>query len=566
MAYDETQKLAFVTNGAVNGFDIMSFEDLKTGEYTAIESTKRVVLADYGIQDVTNITSIAAHPTEDLIAIAAYGEKTEKGYVVFATKDGKYVKHVQVGYLPDSLEFAPNGKQLVVANEGEPNDDTTIDPEGSISIIDVQTFEHTNLTFTENMLGENVRMSYKGKGSSYLEQLEPEYVTISSDSKTAYVSLQENNAIATVDLTSKTIKSVEGLGVLDHSVAGYEMDANKDDKEANILKAPILTFHMPDAIDTFTIDGTTYIITPNEGDSRDYTGYSEVLDLKELEPINLKADRYKGYTQEELNAFDLSSIEGYKVTTENGKNAEGKYEAIYGYGGRSFSIFNAATMERVFDSGNEFETIIKDQTPTLFNINNDNIKADNRSDDKGPEPESAVVGVVDGTTYGFIGLERYSAIMVYDLTNPEEPQFVTMISSRDFTKDVAGDVSPEGLKFIPAAQSPTGKAILVATHEVSGTIAVYELGKGVTTQEVSPEAFSGTVETPNVIEGNVKVNVENAIQLQNAVIKGNLILEGTPSENFNIQNVTVEGDADLSGLEGINYTFDGLEVTGETIL
>lgn len=481
LAYDEKLKKAFVTNGAVGGFDILSFADVKSGGFTQVDSAKRVVIEDYGVEGVKNITSIAAHPTEDLIAIAAYAEKTDPGFIIFATKDGKFVKSVQVGALPDMVTFSPDGKKAIVANEGEPNKDTTIDPDGSISIIDVASFEEIRLTFTEDMLDDKVRMSYQGKGSSYLAQLEPEYVTVSPDSKTAYVTLQENNAIATVDLVNNKIVSVKGLGVLDHSVAGNEMDANKDDKAIGINKAPILTWHMPDAIDTFVADGKTYIITPNEGDSRDYIddgGYTEVAELADIElPIKLDASKYEGYTQAELDKFDLSTIEGYKVTTENGLNAAGTaYEAIYGYGGRSFSIFDAQTMEQVYDSGSEFERIIAEKTPQYFNTNSDEIKVDNRSDDKGPEPETAIVGEIGGTTYGFIALERYSGILVYDLTDVKAPKFVTLISSRDFSEDAAGDVSPEGLLFIPAEKSPTGKALLAATHEISGTVAVYEFG------------------------------------------------------------------------------------------
>ncbi|GGA19556.1 choice-of-anchor I family protein [Psychrobacillus lasiicapitis] len=481
LAYDEKLKKAFVTNGAVGGFDILSFADVRSAEFTQVDSAKRVVIEDYGVKGVKNITSIASHPTEDLIAIAAYAEKTDLGYIIFATKDGNFVKAVQVGALPDMVTFTPDGKKTIVANEGEPNKDTTIDPDGSISIIDVPSFEETTLTFTEAMLDEKVRMSYQGKGSSYLAQLEPEYVSVSPDSKTAYVTLQENNAIATVDLVSDKIMSVKGLGVIDHSVAGNEIDANKDDKAIGINKAPILTWHMPDAIDSFVVNGKTYIITPNEGDSRDYVddgGYSEVANLADIElPIKLDASKYEGFTQAELDKFDLSTLEGYKVTTENGLNAEGTaYETIYGYGGRSFSIFDAKTLEQVYDSGSEFERIIAEKTPKYFNTNSDEIKVDSRSDDKGPEPETAVVGEIDGITYGFIALERYSGIMVYDLTDVKAPKFVTLISSRDFSEDAAGDVSPEGLLFISAEKSPTGKALLAATHEISGTVAIYEFG------------------------------------------------------------------------------------------
>jgi len=482
LAYDEKLKKAFVTNGAVKGFDIVSFENLKSGTLTGITETTRVLLSSFGVDGVADITSIATHPTKNLIAISAVSDpKTERGYIIFATKDGKFVKSVQVGALPDMVAFTPDGTKAIVANEGEPADNAEntselIDPVGSISIIDVATYAHTELKFTEAMLDDKVRMSYQGKGKSYLAQLEPEYVTVSADSKTAYVSLQENNAIATVDLVAGKILNVKGLGVKDYSAAGNELDALKDGN-VKLEKQPILSFYMPDAIETFTVGANTYIITPNEGDARDYEGFSEDKKVEKItDKVKLIAEHYAGYTQAELDAFDLTTLNDFKITTEDGKNAAGEYEALYGYGGRSFSIFNAKTMELVFDSGSDFESIIAND-PRLkpyFNVSNNNVDLDDRSNSKGPEPESVTTGEINGKTYAFIALERISGIMVYDLTNPSSPEYVTFVTSRDFTKEVAGDVAPEGLRFISASKSPTGNALLAATHEMSGTVAVYE--------------------------------------------------------------------------------------------
>ncbi|MGX2958456.1 choice-of-anchor I family protein [Peribacillus sp. JNUCC 23] len=489
MAYDAKTQKAFVTNGAVSGFDILSFADLESGKFTEVASQKRVLLSEFGIENVDSITSIAVHPTKDLVAVAAVNSsKTDKGYIVFVNKTGEFLSKVQVGALPDMVTFTPDGTKALVANEGEPNDDYSVDPEGSISVIDVTgepvKFTVKELKFAEDLLDEKVRVSSKG---TKLQQLEPEYITVSEDSKTAYVSMQENNAIATIDLVEGKIVDVKGLGVIDHSKPGNEMDAIKDG-EIKIEKQPILTYYLPDAISTFTAGGTTYIITPNEGDTRDWDGYSEEKKIGKLGEIQLNENNYAGYTQAELAVFDLSKLKDFKVTIESGKNlGTGKYEALYGFGGRSFSIFNADTMELVYDSGSEFESIIEQAAPDYFNIDNEKVAKDDRSSSKGPEPETAVTGIIDETTYAFIALERFSGIMVYDLTNPEAPKFVTLLSSRDFSVTefagdlrgddagkFAGDVSPEGLQFIPADQSPTGKALLAATHEISGTVAVYE--------------------------------------------------------------------------------------------
>lgn len=480
MAYDADRKLAFVTNGAVGGFDILSFEALQSNQFTEITSSERIFLSDFGLENVDDITSIASHPTKDLIAISAVSNpKTDAGYIVFATKAGEYVTHVQVGSLPDMVTFTPDGSKAIVANEGEPSDDYSVDPEGSISIIDVSgepaDFTANTLTFDGVDLDEKVRTDSEG---STLQQLEPEYVSVNNTK--AFISMQENNAIATVDLFNEEILHVKGLGMKDHSIPGNELDA-KDNQETNIEKQPLLGFYMPDAIDTFTAGGKTYILTPNEGDARDYDGYSEEGSIGDIkDQIQLNADHYQGYTQEELDQKVanglLDELEKNDITLENGKNEEGIYESLHSYGGRSFSIFDAESMELVYDSGSDFESIIAEAMPEHFNTNNDELEYDGRSDGKGPEPETVVSGKVNGTNYAFVALERFSGIMIYDLTNPLSPEFVTLISSRDFSEDVKGDVSPEGLQFISASESPTGRALLAATHEISGTVAVYEFG------------------------------------------------------------------------------------------
>ncbi|MFC7366255.1 MULTISPECIES: choice-of-anchor I family protein [Bhargavaea] len=476
LAYDEKLKRAFVTNGAESAIDVLSFERLDSGEFSMMKRLDRIHLAEFDIRDVDDITSVAAHPERDLVALSVVSDpKTDPGYVVLLTKDGKFVGKIEVGALPDMVTFTPDGKKLLAANEGEPADDYSVDPEGSISVVDLDTLSAKTLTFEGVPLDENVRVGSKG---TVLQQLEPEYITVSEDSKKAFVTLQENNAIATVDLESDRIIDVKGLGVKDHSLPGNELDG-KENGETKLERLPLLALYMPDAIDTFSTGGKTYIVTPNEGDARDYDAYSEEAEIGEIaDKIKLNAEHYEGYNQKKLDRLTdkglLDALADTKITLENGLNEDGDYEALYTYGGRSFSIFDAETMELVYDSGNEFEKITAKALPEYFNTTNDEITYDGRSSSKGPEPETVVTGDINGTTYAFIALERTSGIMAYDLSRPEKPKFVTFITSRDFSEDVEGDVSPEGLQFIPGDASPTGKPLLAATHEVSGTVAVYE--------------------------------------------------------------------------------------------
>nr|WP_236823062.1 choice-of-anchor I family protein [Bhargavaea massiliensis] len=476
LAYDEKLKRAFVTNGAESAIDVLSFERLDSGEFSMMKRLDRIHLAEFDIRDVDDITSVAVHPERDLVALSVVSDpKTDPGYVVLLTKDGKFIDKIVVGALPDMVTFTPDGKKLLAANEGEPADDYSADPKGSISVIDLDRLTSKTLTFEGVPLDDKVRVSSEG---TVLQQLEPEYITVSDDSKKAFVTLQENNAVATVDLESDRIIDVKGLGAKDHSLPGNELDG-KENGETKLERLPLLGLYMPDAIDAFTAGGKTYIVTPNEGDARDYDAYSEEADIGDVaDRIRLNADHYKGFNQKQLDRLTdkglLDELADTKITLENGLNGDGEYEALYTYGGRSFSIFDAKTMELVYDSGNEFEKITSKALPEFFNTTNDEIEYDGRSSSKGPEPETVVTGDINGTTYAFIALERTSGIMVYDLSRPEKPRFVTFITSRDFSEDVKGDVSPEGLQFIPADTSPTGKPLLAATHEVSGTVAVYE--------------------------------------------------------------------------------------------
>lgn len=118
--------------------------------------------------------------------------------------------------------------------------------------------------------------------------------------------------------------------------------------------------------------------------------------------------------------------------------------------------------------------------PDHFNASNNDNELDNRSDNKGPEPEGATVATLWGVPYAFIGLERVGGVMVYDLSNPLAPSLVLYdVSTRDFDEDpqtgAPGDLGPEGLEVIAAADSPTGEPLLIVANEVSGTVRIYQI-------------------------------------------------------------------------------------------
>ncbi|AFZ51430.1 choice-of-anchor I family protein [Dactylococcopsis salina] len=496
VAYDAGTEQLFVINSDATTVDILDVSDpTNPSRVSQIDATQ------FG--DGANSVAVQ----DGVVAVAIEGEAVdERGQVVFLDTDGNELASVQAGFLPDFVTFTPDGSKVLVANEGEPNEAYTVDPEGSVSIIDisgeVENLTQDNVTeagFTEfndqqaELEDNGVRIF--GPEASVAEDLEPESVAVSPDSSTAYVALQENNALAVVDLENSEVTDIFALGFKDHSLPENALDASNDDG-LNIQTIPSFGMLQPDAIDVFEVDGENFIITPNEGDGRDYDGFSEEANLDDLladglldlnddnEPDTSTTELASGETIEELLADDrLGKLDFTSATGDN--DDDGLIEQLHNFGGRSFSIFNESG-ELVFDSGDDFERITAELIPDNFNSNNDeNDSFDSRSDNKGPEPEAVVTGEVNGDLFAFIGLERVGGIMVYNINNPSEPEFVQYLNNRDFeveaqledgsTNPDVEDLGPEGLEFIPAEDSPSGEPLLAVGNEVSGTTTVYNV-------------------------------------------------------------------------------------------
>lgn len=482
--YNPKNGYAYSVNGDKEALDIIDVKH--PGKDGAINLVKRIYLQDNGIE-VGDLTSVTVHPSGDYVAVSAPAvDKTKPGHVVFYGSNGDYINNVTVGSLPDMVTFSKDGKYLLVANEGEPSDDYTVNPPGSVSVIDV-TGGPANVNannvrtamFTKEHQ-EGIRALGPNAEDAYLN-IEPEYIAVDSQSKYAYVTLQEVSAIAKVDIAKGQIVQVKGLPYKDHSLAQNAMDVSDEDGKSELRRAPVLGLLQPDGIDTYDYNGETYLLIANEGDSQDYEGYSEEKRVKKLkDDIQLDARYYQGYTQAELDdmvkngLFDDEQLGRLKVTTSHAfKDADGKYNALVSYGGRSFSILRASDLEMIYDSGSDIEQRVLDLLPERFNANYeaaDDIKVDDRSDDKGPEAENVVVGKVDSHSYAFVGLERVGGIMIYDITNPNEPYFVKYLYDPDNK-----DISPEGITFESAEESPNGKPMLIASFELSGTTSAWEL-------------------------------------------------------------------------------------------
>lgn len=452
-----------------------------------------------------SITSVAAHVNDsgfkaggvqtlaisgNLLAIAVQATpKTDNGVVAFYRLDAQgnatYLKKVSVGSLPDGMAFSPDGSKLVVANEGELSatfGTDGIDPVGSISIIAIANGTPADSANTLDFSDFNTGASRASElpadvrigraGATVAQDMEPEYVTISPDNTKAYITLQENNAVALVNLTNNRIDRIFAMGYKNHGLAANAIATS--DKVSATAPFALKTYtnlygvYMPDGIATFTANGNSYFITANEGDDRD-----------DFLPSGQKETQRVGHSSIVLNSTAFPSATSLKTETElgrltvlstMGRNGSNEFEKLYTLGGRSFSIYNASTGVQVYDSGSDIEQRAYSNLPVSL-LGKDQVLG--RLDNKGPEPESVVVGQVRGKTYAFIALERSSAILMYDLSNPAAPTFVQWLQN---TTDMAnGDISPEGLSFVPAAQSPTGNALLLAGHEVTGTLAVWEI-------------------------------------------------------------------------------------------
>ena len=389
--------------------------------------------------------------------------QTDPGLVAFFDADGAYLASVEVGALPDMLTFTPDGQQILVANEGEPDDG--VDPKAAISFIDmsagpegatVTTVDFTAFDVQQEALEEAGLRIFDGKLLS--DDVEPEFIAVSEDGSTAFVTLQEANAIAVVDIASQSIVEIQPLGTKDHSLEGNGIDPSDRDDGINIQTVPVHGMFMPDAIASYDAYGKTFYVTANEGDARDED--DRVKDLT-LDPTAFP-DAATLQLDENLGRLEVSTIDG-------DIDGDGDFDQLFSYGARSFTIWDEDG-NQVFDSGDLMEQVTAELTPELFNANDgDPEEFDNRSDAKGPEPESVVVGDVNGSTYAFVGLERAGGgVMVFDISKPTDVEFIQYIRT-----DV--DIAPEGLDFISAQDSPIRVPLLVVANEVSGTTSLYQI-------------------------------------------------------------------------------------------
>lgn len=467
LSYDPGTKALYLVNAEENAIEII---DITKPEAPAKKG--RFSMDEHG----DGINSVAVKG--GIVAVAVQADpKQDPGVVVLTDLEGAVHKVLAVGALPDMLTFTPDGKHVLVACEGEPNDEYTNDPEGAVAIIDVSKGAKdatvTMVSFNDfdakkdELANNGVRISHPK--ASVSQDLEPEYIAVSADSKKAFIAMQENNALAVLDLEAGKVTEIFGLGLKDWKGLGLTLDASDKDGKINMQSWPVFGMYMPDSIAVFQADGKDYIVTANEGDSREYGDYADEIRGAKVEfDTSIFAD---------ASMFEEGNLGRLKMVKDQlDTNGDGLADRIVAFGARSFTIWDGATGKVVFDSGDEMERHIAEVEPDFFNAEEE---FDDRSDDKGAEPEGIAVGEVAGRIYAFVGLERQGGLMVYDVTDPANAKMVQFINTMNrgvpLDSPEAGDVAPEGVLFISAADSPNGTALVVTANEVSGTVAVFAM-------------------------------------------------------------------------------------------
>ena len=443
---------------------------------------------DNGSSSGTSSDTADTNDTESNTSVVVNNPDLGGGKILLYTTGGTFIDAANVGNLPDMVKFSHDGKQLLSANEGEPlaEDD---DPEGSVSIItladDKTVQDVTTLFFDDTMLEDGVRIQPEKNASI---DIEPEYIAISEDGARAWVTLQENNAVAYIDIAQKKITAVKGLGSVDLNQTLIDI---VDDGEAKLQAAPanIFALYMPDTIQSYNVGGNDYFVTANEGDDRDYDWYADYVKANSLD---LSA---------ELQAALLDTdSEKLRVLTDLGMNAEGVYEALYMTGTRSFTIRDAEGAI-VFDSGAAFETELAAHYADVFNTRVDDTDdaddiadmdsdgtpyslvdgtayfwegIDARSLKKGSEPEALALATIGEKTFAYIGQEKQGGFFVYDITDPAAATMVEYFNDINYSKAPAeaGDLAPEGTVTF----EQDGAYYLAAGNELSSTLSLYSLG------------------------------------------------------------------------------------------
>lgn len=474
VVYDSSSQKLVIANSIGAKLDIVNFTNPSApGPINSIN-----------ILPLGNINSVAVR--NGIIAVALENSAPQSnGKVLFYNMSGTLISQVDVGAMPDMITFNHAGNKVYTVCEGEPNSAYTLDPEGTIAVVDISggvaSVTNANVTIInfnayngqEALLrSQGIRIFGNNGTATASQDFEPEYIAISNDDQKAWVTLQENNAMVILNLSNNTITQVVALGSIDHTNILNGLDASDQTSGINIANYPVKGLYMPDAITQMNIGGTNYIFTANEGDAREYGGVNN--EQVRISSLNLDPTVFPDQNILKSN-FMLGRL---RATNKLGDtNGDADFDEIYVYGGRGFSVWdeNGALL---YNSGNLLEKIIANNPSfvSLFNLNNDNSApvAKDRSDDKGPEIEGVTVANIDGDNILFASAERMGGVFLFNIDNPVSPRYIGYYNNRTIGPN-GPDRGAEGIIYIPASASPNGNDLVILANEVSSTLSIFQI-------------------------------------------------------------------------------------------
>lgn len=547
--------LTSFSNGAegANSAEIVSFDPTTDKLYIAnsigakvdivnlANPASPVLLNSISMTPYGNINSLTVH--NGVVACAVENTNPQaNGNIVFFDQNGVLISQVPVGAMPDMITFNNDYTKVLVACEGEPKSDYSVDPEGSVGIVDITggyaalTAANVTMVNFQSFNGQEAALRLQGirifgPGSSAAQDFEPEYITLSEDNSTAYVALQENNAMAVIDIATGTVSAIRPLGTMNYANGNSGLDASDQTAGIFIGSAPVKGLFMPDALAHASIAGTEYLFSANEGDAREYTAITEVARLSAT-PLDASIP--------DQNILKHNQFLGrINVTNASGDtDGDGDIDDIHVFGTRSFTIWNAQTGALVFDSKDLLEQITATHPAIagLFNASNSSGTAvsKNRSDDKGPEPEGVATAVINGNHYLFVSLERVGGVMLFNVDVPSAPVYVGYYNNRTAAAN-GPDRGAEGIIIIKKEDSPTGNDIVILANEISSTLSIFDIN---TCTDLAGATI--TVPTDSICAGDeVTLTIPGSAQSTVQWLKDDQIISG---ETGNSLDVTEAGN------------------------
>lgn len=551
VAYDSTTYRLYIANSVGAKLDIIDFSN--PASPTLINS---VDVTSYG-----NINSVTVYDGTVAMAIENTDAQLD-GFVVFLDQDGTFISQVTVGAMPDMITFTHDHTKVLTANEGEPNSDYSSDPEGSVSIVDLTAgyaaltnADVTTIGFTayngmeSQLLAQGLRIF--STSASVAQDLEPEYIAISTDDQKAFVSLQENNGMLVIDIPTATIDTIYALGYIDYSSDSW-LDPSDQSGSVLIGSAPVKGAYMPDAVAYASIGGQGYVFSANEGDSREF---GSVVDAERIQDLDLDPVVFpEQHILKNKKLFGRLNGLQYSGNTD----ADPELEEIHVLGGRSFSIWDAATGQLVYNSGDILEQVTAAHPVygEFFNASNSEGSATlkNRSDDKGPEVEGVTTAEIDGNHYVFASMERIGGVSVFNVNNPAAPEYVTYVNNRTLAGS-GPDLGAEGIIYISAAASPNGESLVILANEVSSTLSVYQINTCAELAGAELVANQTTICTGDtaLISFDPEATTTFTWMVDNSPISGatndTLVAQDAGTYTLHVQNTTYACEATSNAIE-----------------